>query len=210
MVFTFQHTNGLASITDFVPTVLDWFNVKYPEYNMDGEQVTLTGRSLLPLAANPWDTKNYPYVFSSHDMHEVTMVYPMRVIRNDRFRLIHNINNRAPFPLATDLYENWTFLDILNRTRTGQPTHWFKTLAQYYYRDEWELYDLIADPKELKNLATDPSHKQVLAELQSTLRDWLFQTKDPWRCMPHDMLLGGQCYPMDNHFSDKEKQDHSL
>lgn len=205
-----KHTNGLASITDFVPTILDWFKVKYPKYTLNGEAVTLSGRSLLPLAAKPSETQAFPHVFSSHDLHEVTMAYPMRVMRNDRFRLIHNINNRAPFPLATDLYDNPTFLDILNRTRTGQATHWFKTLQQYYYRDEWELYDVTSDPKELKNLATDPDHHQVLTEMKSTLQDWLVATNDPWRCMPHYMLLGGHCYPMDNYFSEKDKPDHSL
>ncbi|GFN86815.1 N-sulphoglucosamine sulphohydrolase-like [Plakobranchus ocellatus] len=201
-----KHTDGLASITDFVPTILDWFQVKYPQYELNGERVSLTGRSLLPLVANPSQTEDYPHVFSSHDMHEVTMAYPMRVIRTDRYRLIHNINNRAPYPLATDLYNNPTFLDILNRTRHGQPTHWFKSLHQYYYREEWELFDLVQDPHELKNLATDQQHKQTFTSLKSVLDDWLLKTNDPWRCMPHGLLLGGQCLPMDNYYSSEQDQ----
>ena len=68
----------------------------------------------------------------------------------------------------------------------------------------------MTDPQELKNLATDSTHKKLLNEMKSTLRDWLFQTNDPWRCMPHNMLLGGKCYPMDNFFSDKEKHAYPL
>lgn len=42
--------------------------------------------------------------------------------------------------------------DILNRTRGKQALPWYKTLMQYYYRPQWELYDIRADPAEMKNL----------------------------------------------------------
>lgn len=42
--------------------------------------------------------------------------------------------------------------DILNRTRSKQPLPWYKTLKQYYYRPQWELYDVRADPAETNNL----------------------------------------------------------
>lgn len=42
--------------------------------------------------------------------------------------------------------------DILNRTRNKQPLPWYKTLEQYYYRPEWELFDLRRDPAETVNL----------------------------------------------------------
>lgn len=44
--------------------------------------------------------------------------------------------------------------DLLNRTRTNQPLRWYKNdLKTYYYRPEWELYDLKYDPEELNNIA---------------------------------------------------------
>ncbi|GFS20471.1 N-sulfoglucosamine sulfohydrolase [Elysia marginata] len=183
---------------DFTPTILDWFKVPYPKYSLNGQQARLTGKSLLPLAANPSDP-SFDHVFSSHDFHEVTMSYPMRVLRNDRYRLIHNINYRAAFPLATDLFSCPTYQDILQRTKTGQPTHWFKTLDQYYYRAEWELYDLLTDPKELNNLAYDPDHRTIFREMNQTLFSWQVETNDHWRCMPHSILLGTQCHNMYNH-----------
>ncbi|GFO08667.1 N-sulfoglucosamine sulfohydrolase [Plakobranchus ocellatus] len=183
---------------DFTPTILDWFKVKYPSYKLNGVEARLTGKSLLPLLDDPSDPR-FDHVFSSHDFYEVTMAYPMRVIRNDQYRLIHNLNYRAPYPLATDLYSCPTFQDILNRTTTGQPTHWFKTLDQYYYRDEWELYDLQADPEELHNLAYDIDYQYVFAKMNKTLFTWQEETNDHWRCMPHNILLGGQCYNMQNY-----------
>lgn len=40
----------------------------------------------------------------------------------------------------------------MNRTRSKQPLPWYKTLKQYYYRPQWEFYDIRSDPEELKNL----------------------------------------------------------
>ena len=127
------------------------------------------------------------------------MYYPMRVVRTKQYRLIHNLNNRAPYPLATDLYNSHTFLDILNRTRNGEPTHWIKDLKTYYYRPEWELYDIIKDPHELTNLADNGEYSEVMANLQKTLMDWRLATHDPWKCYPHGILLdGGGCGAADN------------
>ncbi|CAG5122664.1 unnamed protein product [Candidula unifasciata] len=192
-----KFSHALASTMDFAPTILDWFNISYPQYMLNGGRVSLTGRSLLPLAADP-AASGFTHVFSSHNFHEVTMAYPMRVIVNQQYRLIHNINHGAPYPLATDLYNSWTFQDILNRTKSGQPTHWFKGLRQYYYRDEWELFDLENDPQELKNRAYDSGYSQVFKQLNQTLAQWLQATGDPWRCMPHSVLFDDQCYPMYN------------
>lgn len=82
-----------------------------------------------------------------------------------------------------------TFQDILNRTMEKQPIPWYKTLRQYYQRDEWELYDLKEDAGEMRNIATKKSMQEVLTGLQKQLADWLAKTKDPWRCAPNGVLL---------------------
>lgn len=125
--------------------------------------------------------------------HQVTMYYPMRVIRTPRYRLIHNINHRAPFGLATDLYQAPTFQQILNDTQEGHPSGWFKSLNSYYYRDQYELFDLQNDPEELQNVADDPSYEQVLQELSIQLLTWQKATNDTWRCMPSAILEGKTC-----------------
>lgn len=154
---------------DITPTILDWFSIPYPSYSLPGSptmQVHLTGRSLLPaLITEPssWHT-----VFSSQSLHEVrwpppltdedkhrppgsdgcalclfqvTMYYPTRSVHRGAYHLLQNLHYRMPFPIDQDLYVSPTFQDLLNRTRLQQPTHWFKTLNQYYYRERWELFD---------------------------------------------------------------------
>lgn len=76
----------------------------------------------------------------------------------------------------------------MNRTINHETLPWYKTLEQYYKRDEWELYDLKYDASELNNIAKKPSMKQVFIDLQNRLNKWLETTEDPWRCAPHGVL----------------------
>ena len=94
----------MVSLLDIVPTVLDWYGIHYPHYSIFGHktpQVKLTGKSLLPvLTSEPrhgWDT-----VFASHNLHEITMYYPMRVVQTREFKLIKNFNYKMPFPIDQD------------------------------------------------------------------------------------------------------------
>ena len=48
-------------------------------------------------------------VFASQVFHEVTMSYVMRAVRGTRYKLIHNINYRLPFPIDQDFYVSPTF-----------------------------------------------------------------------------------------------------
>lgn len=200
-----QESDAMVSLLDIVPTVLDWFGLDYPTYKLLGPNpVQLTGKSVLPvLKEEPqsgWDT-----VFASHNLHEVTMYYPMRVIRNKTFKLIHNLNYRMPFPIDQDFFVSPTYQDLLNRTEEGKPTRWFRTLDQYYYRPQWELYDLKNDPEELTNLYGKPAYQDVIMELHGKLNAWQNKTDDPWICAPRGVLenrgrypITGVCLSMDN------------
>ncbi len=44
-----------------------------------------------------------------------------------------------------------------------------------------ELYDLVSDPEELKNLAGDSAYSQTLQELRRELDDWIQRTDDQGR-----------------------------
>ncbi|KAM6972310.1 N-sulfoglucosamine sulfohydrolase [Aplochiton taeniatus] len=191
-----------VSLLDITPTILDWFSIPYPSYRIPGVStapVHLTGRSLLPaLEAEPgtWHT-----LFASQSLHEVTMYYPIRSVLQGAYHLLHNLNYRMPFPIDQDFYVSPTFQDLLNRTQSGKPTRWFKTLQEYYYRDRWELYDIRSDPGERRNLVLDPSHRAVLESLRQGLEKWQWDTGDPWVCGPDYVLedkLEPHCRPLYN------------
>ena len=41
-----------------------------------------------------------------------------------------------------------------------------------------ELYDIIEDPEETKNLAKEPKYKNTLLELRQKIFDWMFDTQN--------------------------------
>lgn len=41
------------------------------------------------------------------------------------------------------------------------------------------IYDLKEDPYEFNNLSKDPAHSAVMKELQTKLKEWRIETKDP-------------------------------
>lgn len=113
-----QVTYSLSSHLDILPTVLDWYGIKY-DVNENDKQTSsnsvqlskpvLTGKSLLPLLiSEPPDDPNAA-IFTSQSYHEITMNYPMRSIRTKRYKLIHNLNYKAPFPIDQDFYLSPTF-----------------------------------------------------------------------------------------------------
>ena len=154
---------------------------------MNKVNVTLTGKSVLPiLEAEP--SSGWDKVYASHNLHEVTMFYPMRVLRNRKYKLIHNMHFRMPFFIDQDFYISNTFQDLLNRTRAHEATHWYKDLQSYYYRAQWELFDIEKDPKETKNLATDGKFASILADMKQDLFSWQNMTGDPWICSPWGVL----------------------
>ncbi|XP_013794846.1 N-sulphoglucosamine sulphohydrolase-like isoform X1 [Limulus polyphemus] len=187
-----QVSDDLVSLLDITPTVLDWFDIRYPHYKLFNAPVHLTGKSLLPLTeklVKSDDVLDFSTaLFASQSLHEVTMYYPMRVVRTKKYKLIHNLNFKMPFPIDQDFYISPTFQDILNRTQTQVTTHWYKNLTEYYYRPQWELYDLIKDTKETNNLADCAEFQAILFELRDILHSWQLKTADPWICGPSAVL----------------------
>ena len=106
------------------------------------------------------------------------MYYPMRVVQDRRYKLIWNIAHRQPYPFASDLWESKTWQTQLakgNDAPYGQ-----KTVGEYIYRPAFELYDLVKDPHEGDNLADNPAHAELLAEMKGRLRAMQEKTNDPW------------------------------
>jgi len=166
--------SAMASWTDIAPTVLDWCGVKPAPAGKKAYE--LPGRSLLPILEKEkvagWDT-----IFASHQFHEVTMYYPMRVIRTRQYKYILNLAHPLEFPHASDLWESPTWQGIIKR---GDKMMGQRDVKTYLHRPKEELYDLEHDPNELKNVAADPAYAKVLEELRAQLADWRKKTNDPW------------------------------
>ncbi len=163
-------TQVMVSHVDLSPTILDFAGALPKDHQFHG-------RSWLKVFNQP-DHENWNEVHASHTFHEITMYYPMRVVRQGRYKLIWNIAHDLPYPFASDLWEAPTWQDCYRQgpdTMYGQ-----RTVGQYIHRPEFELFDVEADPHEARNLADDPKHAERLAELKTNLQQFQKRTGDPW------------------------------
>jgi arylsulfatase A-like enzyme len=60
----------------------------------------------------------------------------------------------------------------------GISTERYKLIHFYYDIDEWELFDLAADPGEMKNVYDDPTYSSVKADLHNRLENIMVQYND--------------------------------
>ena len=135
------------------------------------------GKSWIPILgdanANHWET-----VFASHTFHEIQMYYPMRVVRDKKYKLIWNIAHGLPYPFASDL---WAASSWQAQFEKGmEAPYGKKTVGQYINRPQFELYHIAEDPHEEVNLAEDTRYKEVLEEYKATLKKFQKKMHDPW------------------------------
>jgi N-sulfoglucosamine sulfohydrolase len=158
--------DGLISWMDITPTILDYAKVDHKE--------NFRGRSFKQLVESE-NNDGWNEVFASHTLHEVTMYFPMRMVRGEKYKLIYNIAHQLPFPFALDLIQSPTWISTEKSSYYGQ-----KTKEQFIYRPHFELYDLENDPDELVNLAENPDYKNVLDNMKEKIYDFQKKTGDPW------------------------------
>lgn len=122
------------------------------------------------------ETRNV--IYASHTFHEIQMYYPMRVIRDRKYKLIWNIAHQLPYPFASDLWAASTWQAQLAKGKDAP--YGTKTVDQYVNRPAFELYDIVKDPNESKNLADDPKYAETLKDYQERMKDFQKKMHDPW------------------------------
>ena len=117
-------------------------------------------------------------VHASHTFHEITMYYPMRVVRTRTHKLIHNVAHGLTFPSALDLIKSPTWISVAEASPAGLLGR--RSIGQFLHRPKFELYDLERDPLEVENLADDPAHAKLKEQLLEKLKAFQAATKDPF------------------------------
>jgi len=161
--------NAMVTLADIVPTIVDWTNTARDTDHYDGRSFLSAMNQEYPAG---WDE-----VFLSHVCHEVTMYYPMRTLRTRRYKLIWNIAWRLEFPNPIDTLSRQTWIRTID---DGEKTIGPRTVKQFLFRDELELYNLQNDPDEIHNLAAMPEHAAVRDKLLARLKQRCHATPDPW------------------------------
>lgn len=160
-------TDAMVSWIDILPTMMQIAGGTPPE-NIDGRSFS----SLFGVGGQPAGREE---IFTTHNNDGRVNVYPMRSIRTDRWKYIHN------------LHPDWTYtthvdLKVMRTDSGAYFPSWREVAARdpeakaivdsYYSRPPEELYDLQADPAEKVNLASDPRYAGTLRELRERLATW--------------------------------------
>ncbi len=162
--------NAIVTWVDLTPTILDFAGVPFKAGDFHGKSF----RNIL----DQTDPEGWDEMFAAHNFHELTMYYPMRVVRSGNMKLIFNIAAGLEYPFASDLWTASTWQSI---HRAQQPLFGKRKVKDYLFRPKFELYDLEADPDELNNLANAPQHAKLLVTMKEKMKALQIQTKDPWQ-----------------------------
>ncbi len=145
---------GMASIMDVLPTLIELTGADAPP--------DLHGASLLPLAAGQAAGRDELFVEKTyHSYYD-----PMRGVRTAGWKYIRNFEPGLGVEIPSDIAASGAYRDLAGRLH---PSHHAPV----------ELYDLCADPAERTNLAGQPRHAAVQAELEGKVLRWMRDTGDP-------------------------------
>jgi N-sulfoglucosamine sulfohydrolase len=194
-------SNAMISHIDITPTLLDFAGGLDPasnapkdpidpakfwkdrgeaqKENRDGNKKfnAYHGKSWLHCLANPSEP-HHETIFASHTFHEIQMYYPMRVVRDSKYKLIWNIAYPLPYPFASDL---WAASSWQAQWAKGKDAPYGNmTVGQYVQRPQFELFDITADPNETTNLADSQGHQDILETYKAKLKAMQKQMEDPW------------------------------
>jgi N-sulfoglucosamine sulfohydrolase len=177
--------NAMVSHVDLTLTLLDAAGALPRAANEAPEPTRPRGANALVLQGRSYwnilkeeDPTGWDEVNASHTFHEITMYYPMRVIRTRQYKLIWNLASPLPFPFASDLWEAPTWQAVYKQGPNS--LYGKRTVKNYIHRPAFELYDLQKDPDEVHNLADDPTYAQLLEEMKQKLKAFQKATNDPW------------------------------
>ncbi|MDA7922118.1 sulfatase [Verrucomicrobiales bacterium] len=160
---------ALVAFTDITPTILDWTGTAFDDYE-------LHGRSILPVLNQP-DPEGWDAALLSHISHDVFAHYPMRTLRERRYKLIWNVTPGAEYPLPIDTVQRRTWVELRER---DDETLGKRPIKNFLHRPRLELYDLQEDPSETNNLAEKEDHQKTVSKMVDDLVARLTHQEDPW------------------------------
>jgi N-sulfoglucosamine sulfohydrolase len=147
--------DALVSHIDIYPTVCEHVGIARPPF--------LQGVSLLPLLWGHTPSVREE-IFAGSTWH--VAYEPQRAIRTERHKYIRRWGERRT--------------PVLANTDDG-PSKDLLLAAGWAEREiaKEQLYDVVFDPNEAKNLVDDPGYAAVLEDLRARLEQWMRDTDDP-------------------------------
>jgi arylsulfatase A-like enzyme len=165
--------DAMVSHLDLFPTICELTGAKAPGW--------LEGRSLAPLVRGD-AAEIHEEVFAEVNYH--ASYEPQRAVRTQRYKYIRRYGDRTAPVLP-------------NCDNGPSKTVWLDHGWRQQTVAREQLYDLIFDPTEENNLASDAKSAAVLAEMRGRLDRWRQRTDDPLLRGPVTLPAGAKVNPPD-------------
>ena len=160
---------------DLAATSLAMAGIEVPKW--------MQGRNVLAKDYAKRDT-----TYAARDRCDETMEH-LRSVRTDKFKYIRNYMHERPHLQPNRYKDDKAIVQKLRELHAaGKLDELTEKLLFAPTRPKEELYDLVADPHELKNLADDLNHKATLEAMRKQLADWEERTDDKGR-KPEPMAM---------------------
>ncbi len=151
--------DGLASHVDLVPTLCELLGQPRPDW------LAVDARSLMPLVRGESQAVRES-VFGEVNHH--VGYAPQRTVRTDRYAYVRQWHDRTPSGFPWEVDESLSQREF---AEAGYP-------EALPVADE-QLYDVLLDPAEARNLADDPAFADLLSDMRQRLAAWMKRTDDP-------------------------------
>jgi arylsulfatase A-like enzyme len=163
-------TEAIIQYEDLVPTLIELSGGTPPQ--------ELDGRSFAGVLSGA-KSAHRDYAFAMHNNIPEGRPYPIRAIRDTRYKLILNLTPDADYHEKhmmdidrEDYWHSW-----VEAAKTDPKAA--EALRRFTKRPPVELYDVRSDPWELENLAEKPALAATREAMEKRLRDWMKQQGDP-------------------------------
>lgn len=157
---------AMLSWIDILPTCIEAAGGTPPE--------RLSGRSLLGVLRGGKD-EHRDKVFITHSGDGDMNRYPMRAVRTREWKYVRNLDpdgqhhshiDKAAAGDGREYWDSW-----VERAKSDPAAA--TVVRRYHTRPAEELYDVKADPSELKNLVAETKYADRLRELRAGLDEWM-------------------------------------
>lgn len=162
-------SDAMISSVDILPTIMEMAGGKAPK--------DIDGKSLFDVV-KAQTGHHRKAIFATHTRDLMMNYFPIRAIRNQRYKYIWNLAPERAFTNhitnsnnfeengGEQLWNSW--MELANNSPEAR-----QRVRFYQHRPEEELYDIKKDPHELQNLAEESQLQGVKDELRQQLEKWM-------------------------------------
>ncbi|MEX1239496.1 MAG: sulfatase/phosphatase domain-containing protein, partial [Cyclobacteriaceae bacterium] len=167
-------TDRIVTFVDFAPTILSLTNIQPPAW--------LQGKAFL--GKTQGSHREYAFAFRGRMDERFDMV---RSVRDKKFRYIKNFMPHKIYgQYLSYLWQAPSMASWENAWQKGELND--VQSAFWKPKPSEELYDVEADPHNIRNLATLPEYKDVVLRMREANRQWMLEHRDVG-FIPEPMML---------------------